>query len=281
MNYQIINGKLLPKEEALIPLNDLGLLRSYSIFDFFRVLGGVPVFIEDHLERLMGSVARMELDLHWSKDEIESMCRELIASNEVVDAGLRIVVTGGYSQDGYTPARANIYMMLHDLPKYSSEDFTHGRKMITSNFTRDLPEAKTTLYVHAIHHQQRMKKVNAIEILYHTDGVITEGSRANIFFIDQNDVIVTPSDAILRGVTRKHLIQIAKNKYTVVARTVTMEEIAGMKEAFLTSSTKGVLPVIEVGDVVIGSGKVGRISADLHDLFNDHVAGYVESHQNI
>ncbi len=275
MKYQIINGNLLPKEEALIPLNDLGLLRSYSIFDFFRVISGVPVFIEDHLNRLIVSADKMKLDLQWSKDEIRSMCSELITSNDDVDVGLRILVTGGYSHDGYTPARANIYMMLHNLPEYSQADFTHGRKMITSNFTRDIPEAKTTLYVHAIHHQSRMDAINAIEILYHTDGVITEGSRANIFFVDQNDVIVTPSDAILSGVTRKHLIRIAKEKYTVIERKMMMNEIAGMKEAFLTSSTKGVMPIIEIGDVVIGGGKVGSVTTDLHRLFNDHVSAYI------
>lgn len=270
---------MLLKEEALIPLNDLGLLRSYSIFDFFRVLSGVPVFLEDHLDRLLGSVDKMELDLRWSKDEIRTMCREIIASNEVVDAGLRIVVTGGYSHDGYTPARANIYMMMHNLPEYSPDDFTQGRKMISSNFTRDLPEAKTTLYVHAIHHQKRMKEVNAIEILYHTDGVITEGSRANMFFVDQNDVIVTPADAILRGITRRHLMHVAKDKYNIVERTMVMDEIADMKEAFLTSSTKGVLPVIEIGGVVIGDGKVGAITSDLHQLFNAHVAEYITAHR--
>jgi len=279
MEYQIINGALLPKEEALIPLNDLGLLRSYSIFDFFRVLSGVPIYIEDHLNRLLQSASKMELDLPWSKSEIRSMCDALIEANNSDDAGLRIVVTGGFSADGYTPTRANVYMMLHDLPKYSPDDFAKGRTMISSNFTRDLPEAKTTLYVHAIHHQKKMNEKNAIEILYHTDGVITEGSRSNIFFVDQNDVIVTPADAILCGVTRKHLISIAIENYTVVERTIQIGEIANMKEAFMTSSTKGVLPIIEIENVLIGNGTVGKISTDLHRAFKKHVDEYIQLHK--
>jgi branched-chain amino acid aminotransferase len=276
MKYQLINGRLLPKEKALIPLNDLGLLRSYSVFDFFRVLSGVAIFVDDHIDRLLRSASKMQIDLQWSGDEIKSMCEALIESNNVTDAGLRIIATGGYSEDGYTPSHANIFMTLHKLPEYSPQDFTHGRKLIASNFTRDLPEVKTTVYVHAIQHQQRMKDANAIEILYHTDGVITECSRSNIFFVDQDDVLVTPSDAILQGISRKRVLNIAKENYTVVQRTVKMEEIARMKEAFLTSSTKGVLPVIEIEDDVIGNGKVGDISTELHHSFNNHINEYIK-----
>ena len=65
--YQLINGEILPKDAARIPLNDLGMLRSYSIFDFFRILGGKPLFIEDHLDRLLRSSEAMYLALPWDK----------------------------------------------------------------------------------------------------------------------------------------------------------------------------------------------------------------------
>ena len=110
--------------------------------------------------------------------------------------------------------------------------------------------------------------------------MITEGSRSNIFFVDQNDVIVTPADAILRGITRKHVMQSAQEKHTVVERTVNMDEISGMKEAFLTSSTKGVLPVIEIEGVVIGDGQVGKITSDLHHSFNKYISNYIDIHQS-
>jgi len=280
MDFQIINGNLLPKEKALIPLTDLGLLRSYSVFEYFRVLEGIPIFIEDHLDRLFRSVSTMQLDLPWTKDEIRTMCHELITANDTQEAGLRIIVTGGYSEDGYTPTRANIYMTLHKPPVYSPHDFTKGRNLITSNFTREVPEVKTTIYVHSIQHQKKMKDMNAIELLYHTDGLITECSRSNIFFVDHNDVLITPANTILHGITRRHVLNIAQEKYTVEERDILLNEIPKMKEAFLTSSTKGVYPIVKIEDTIIGNGKVGNITADLNNSFKKYTSNYLELHEN-
>ena len=199
MDLQNINGTILHKDKALIPLSDLGLLRGYSVFDFFRVLEGIPIFLEDHIERLLQSVQRIDIDPIWTSDEIAQMCYDLIAANKTSEAGMRIVVTGGYSADGYTPGDPNIYITLHQLPRYDPSDFSNGRMIIVSNFTRDMPEVKTTVYAHALRQRKRMKEHNAVEVLYHSNGHITECSRSNIFFVDKSGVIHTPDSGMLRG----------------------------------------------------------------------------------
>ena len=278
MKYQIINGKLLKKEEALIPLNDLGMLRGFSVFDYFRVLQGIPIFFEDHMDRLKLSADKMGLMVPWSRDEIKSMVTELISANEATEAGFRIIATGGFSDDGYTPADANVYMSMHILPTYPEDDFKFGRKIIASNFMRELPEIKTTMYVNAVKLQKRMKAENAIEILYHNNGAITECSRSNIFFVDQDGNVLTSPDKVLQGITRKHAIALAKSKFPVIERTVQMDEIPNMKEVFITSSTRGVMPVIAVEDIQIADGKVGKITAELHEMFKANITEYIDQH---
>ena len=275
MDFQNINGKILHKDKALIPLSDLGLLRGYSVFDFFRVLEGIPIFLEDHIERLLHSAEMIDIDPAWTPDEITRMCYELIAANETSEAGMRIVVTGGYSADGYTPGEPNIYITLHKLPTYNPDDYINGRAIIVSNFTRDMPEVKTTVYAHALRQRKRMKEHNAVEVLYHSNGDITECSRSNIFFADDNNVIHTPNAGMLRGITRKQVISIARSKYEVRERKVDMSEIPDMRECFLTSSTKGVLPIVRVDDEVIGDGRPGTVTMELHEAFKDHVQQYI------
>ncbi len=150
MEYQLINGNIVHESEARIPLTDLGLLRSYSVFDFFRVLNGVPVFLEHHIQRLIKSASDIGIDMPWSVDEISSMVADLIKANNALNAGFRIVVTGGYAEDGYSPTTPNIYMLLHTLPDYDPEIYKKGARIISDKYERDMASAKTTMYAYLI-----------------------------------------------------------------------------------------------------------------------------------
>jgi len=113
-----INGEILPQEKAHIPVYDLGLLRGLGIFDFFRVLKGVPVFVEDHIDRLQTSMAMLGFDTGLKREDWIRLFYDLIEANQVDRAGFRVVVTGGFSDDGYSiPEKKNVYMMCHGLPE--------------------------------------------------------------------------------------------------------------------------------------------------------------------
>ena len=273
--FKIINGEILPAEKATIPLNDLGLLRSFAVFDFFRVLQNVPIFLDDHAERIVRSARSMGIDLLWNKEQIKSMCRSLIDANKPGDAGLRILVTGGFSTDGYSPSDPNIYMMLHQLPQYPESYYSDGAKLITSEYRRDSPDIKTTIYVQSIKEAKRIKDAGAQEILYHWDGIVSECSRSNIFLVDSNNKVITPDRGILWGVTRKHVIELARKEYEFEQRAVTLEELFTAKETFITSSTKGLMPVTRIDEYTIGDGKVGPVSRDLGARFNALVASII------
>jgi len=275
MEYQIINGEVLSQEDAKIPTNDLGMLRGYAIFDYFRVLEGKPVFCDDHLSRLFHSLDVMDLELTYSMEELKEMIAELIAKNEASEAGFRILVTGGFAEDGYTPKSPNLFMMMHALPRYDPTVSEKGSKLLTSQFQRVMPSVKTTIYVQSIHFAKKMKKEGAIEVLYHWDGNITECSRSNIFFVDKDDTIITPKHGVLKGITRKHTLEIAKGKYKVEMRPVHMDEIPSMKEIFITSTTKAVMPIVQIDDMVIGDGKPGPVSLDLAKRFQKVLKNYL------
>jgi D-alanine transaminase/branched-chain amino acid aminotransferase len=149
--YFYINGNILHKDKALIPIYDLGLLRGMGIFDFFRVLDGVAVFAEDHIERLQNSIRNLGMEVDYTPIDWADKFNELIKVNKAERAGFRVVVTGGFSEDGYSiPEQKNVYMMLHELPPNDEQQFQHGVSLITSDYRRDAPTGED-YYLCAIH----------------------------------------------------------------------------------------------------------------------------------
>ncbi|MDQ3016608.1 MAG: aminotransferase class IV [Bacteroidota bacterium] len=272
-----INGEILHQDKALIPVYDLGLLRGLGIFDFFRVWDGIPVFAEDHIHRLQTSLELMNLNTVVSDQQWLQWFYQMIRVNEVDRAGFRVVVTGGYSEDGYTiPEQKNIYMMLHQLPPNDPKHYEMGVNLLTSSYQRDIPSAKTTIYIQSMQLQPQLKKAGAFEVLYHWKGEITECSRCNIFFIDQNDVIHTPSDGMLKGITRKQVFSLCEeNGIKLHAREIHLDEIPSMAGAFLTATTKGVLPVVKIDEKLVGDGNVHPLAKKLQSLYELRVDHYL------
>lgn len=275
--YIFINGEIVEKEKAMIPLWDLGLLRGLGIFDFFRVWEGIPVFAEDHITRLQNSLDIMDMQTGVSDEQWMNWFREMIRLNKADRAGFRVVVTGGFSEDGYSiPEKKNIYLMLHHLPENDPQQYDNGVGLLTSSYQRDIPYAKTTIYVQSMRLQPQLKKAGAFEVLYHWKGEITECSRCNIFFIDKNDVIHTPKNEMLKGITRKQVLAIAaKNNIPVKERDMHLDELPEMAGAFLTATTKGVLPVVKIDELVIGNGRVHPLAKKLQSLYEDRVDEYL------
>ena len=157
--YIFINGEVVHKDKALIPVWDLGLLRGMGIFDFFRVWDGIPVFAEDHIVRLQQSLKIIGLNTSMRDDDWLRLFYEMIRVNEAERAGFRVVVTGGFSEDGYSiPEKKNIFLMLHHLPDNDPLQYQNGVSLITSSYQRDIPSAKTTIYIQSMQLQPELKR---------------------------------------------------------------------------------------------------------------------------
>ena len=107
-DYAIINGDFILKEDAKISVSDLSIQRGYAIFDYFRTINNQPVFLEDHLDRFFYSASQMNLKPGTDRDQIKKLIRQLIEKNNIPDSGIRITITGGYSEDGYSISKPNL-----------------------------------------------------------------------------------------------------------------------------------------------------------------------------
>ncbi len=261
-----LNGQYIPENEATINVSDLGLLRGYGIFDFFRSVNGQVLFLEDHLDRFEFSSSKFQLEIPHTRDELKGIIQELIKLNDAPLLGIKMILTGGYSADGYTPTTPNLIIIAKP---FTFLDKPEGMHLMTLEYLRELPEIKSLNYMVPILHRPKMLEMGADDYLYHKNGYISELSRSNVFIV-VNKKIITPANNILHGVTRKHILKIASNQWEVEVREVTLGEAMAADEIFTTGSTKKVMPITKLDNQPVGDGKIGTITMELSELFRNY-----------
>ncbi len=260
-----VNGAFIELQNAVIPVSDLGLQRGYGVFDFLRVKEQHPLFLNAHIDRLYRSLEIMRLQVPYSKEQLKDIIAELVSKNKFAHSGIRITVTGGASPDGYTPVEPHIIIVQQPIAVPPDTLPSGAYKLVTHAYRRQIPEVKTTDYLMAIWLQPWIKEQGAHDVLYCWEDSVTECPRANFFIITQNNTLVTPATGMLKGVTRENILTVAKNSMTVEERVITLEDIRGAKEAFISSSTKRIIPVTAVDDVEFGTAGEDSISAILFE----------------
>ncbi len=255
----IINGKFLPADKGQILISDLAIQRGYGVFDFFKTINGVPVFLEDHLDRLYRSADQMRLDFGYDRDALKAMLFELMGMNNLPLSGVKITVTGGYAEDGYSLAKPNVLITQQPLLLYNDANAS-PLKIVSYEHQRQMPHIKTIDYLMAIWLQPFIKLNQADDVLYHNNGVITECPRSNFFIVTDDDVLVTPLNYVLYGITRMQIIRHFKHLCTIEERNITLDEVYKAKEAFVSNSSKNILPVVKVDQHKIGTGEPGPLT---------------------
>ncbi len=263
-----LNQQWMPHADAALPGNDLGLQRGYAIFDFLRVAENVPLYIDDHLQRFYHSAAAMHLPVKESMEAFKSVIKEMIRLNDMPSSGIKILLTGGASADGYSIQSPNLLMVQQPLAAPPPSMVQPGYKLFTYEYQRELPTVKTTNYLMAIRLQPWLKEKGGDDVLYRSGNCVSECPRSNFFIVTKRNQLVTPSENILQGVTRKQLLGIAKeNGMAVEEREVTLSDIQSAKEAFISSSTKRLIPVAQVDDIRFTALPNESVTHRLFNLF--------------
>ena len=271
----IVNGELVPEADATVHVSDLGLRRGYAAFDFFRLVDGVPLFFEDHLARFARSRGMLGLDGRWPEDEIRGLVAQLIEANGLRNEGIQIVLTGGYSADMFTPGEPNLIIAQLPAPMAPAQLYETGVKVITHDNVRELPEAKTTDYLIAVKLIPQMTKAGAIEVLYHDGDRMSEGARSGFGIVTADGVLVTAAQGVLESITLKRVLHVAEDLMPVELRHITADEFERAPEAFLTGTTRGILPITQVDDRPVGNGTVGPHTKRLIEAFHREVDDYL------
>lgn len=268
MNYHYIQGKIVPEKEAWVSPFDLGLLRGFGVFDFFKVLDGIPLFMEDHLDRFANSCRLMGLDVPEEMSTIKGLIVELIRLNQTVNGTVKILLTGGISTDGFMPAeKASLFILTGRINFLLSETYLTQKpyKLKRLEYKRETPDIKTLNYLIPIQHWKSITKEGYDDLLYSYQDLVSETSRANIFFITPDEKLVTPDTDILPGITRNHILQLARSLMPVEIRPVNFNELLKGTEIFLTSTTKRLMPVVQIDQQQLNMNSTAGIASKLFD----------------
>lgn len=263
--YISINTELVQEADAKIHVSDLSIQRGFGIFDFLKTINGQPIFIENHFDRFYNSAKELGLTIGYDRESLLNAVKALMEKNNMPNSGIKFILTGGFSADGYTIGEPNLVITQSPF-EYDATAFDKGTTLVTYNHQRQLAVIKTIDYLQAIRLQPYIKQNNADDVLYHDNGMIRECPRAN-FFIVKDRKIISPKTAILKGITRSKVLAMIVEGFAMVEEDFTLEDLAKADEAFITSSTKNVLPVLEIDGQKVGDGKPGKITRQLNEQF--------------
>ncbi len=264
MKYCILNSQIIETNKAKASLKDLGMLRGYGVFDFLRTYNKKPFLLNEHLKRLQNSAKELNIKVPYSNKEITEQIQELLNAHPTLkEANIRIVLTGGDPDNGQNHT---FYILLEPITIYPQEIYKKGIKLMTHEYQRHFSRAKSLNYSKAYSLKSEKEAKKAFEILYIKEDQVLECSTSNIF-IFKNGKLITPKDNILLGTTRQFILQLAQKHWPIEERIINTEEVLQADEVFISATNKEIMPVIQIEEHTIATGKPGPETKRLMDMF--------------
>ncbi len=279
-----MNGKLVPKEQAVVSVFDHGLLYGDGVFEGIRVYGGKVFLLDQHIKRLYEGARAIRLKIPVSDQEMTLAVEETVAANDIQDGYVRLVITRGAGSLGLDIQRTSnpqVIIIADTISLYPAELYEQGLKLITASTIRNHPQAlspqvKSLNYLNNILAKIEGTDADCLEaLMMNHKGEVAECTGDNIFIV-KNGILKTPStDAgILEGITRNAVMMLAKQAGLEVKEvTLTRNDIYVADECFLTGSAAEVIAAVSLDGRQIGDGKPGPITKDLKKRFEKLTRG--------
>ncbi len=270
-NYCFLNGEVLLLEEAKVSVLDIGLMRGYGVYDGLASVNGKVFKFSDHWQRFTDGAHALGLNIPITEESCEKKIKEICEKSGLSNtrANIRMILTGGNTVGGieFDFERPTFYITAEKFESLPKEYYENGAKLLTYPYRREMPEHKTINYVTAVKLQDWRKAEGAVEILYVEGGEVLECATSNVCVV-KDKTVITPAENVLRGITLKAVLEIAKEAgYKVEKRIVDESDLKSADEVFITSSFKDIVPIVKIDDFEVGSGKVGEVTRDLMERF--------------
>ena len=275
MRTVYVNGVFCPEDAAKISIFDRGFLFADAVYEVVSVLDGKLIDFAGHMARLGRSLGELSLPAPVSDDELLAIHRRLLAENELREGAVYLQVTRGAADRDFlfppedTPPSLVMFTQaaaLRDKPAAKT-----GLKVVTMPDLRwARRDIKTVQLLYSSMAKTEAKRLGADDAWLVEDGCVTEGSSNNAYIVDASGALITRplSHAILPGITRAAVLRLAgETGMAVEERLFTVEEALGAREAFITSASSFVLPVVEIDGKQIGDGRPGEIAQRLRSIY--------------
>jgi branched-chain amino acid aminotransferase len=274
-----IDGKFVPAEEGSVSVFDHGFLYGDGVFEGIAVYRSKAFRLAQHIARLFDSARAIGLEVPLTVEQLEAAIQETIRKNNIIHGYVRPIITRGRGALGLNPdhcPKPTVVLIPQRAEDYPIMQTRKPRRAITSSFRRNPPfsipaSAKTLNYLNNILAKQQANAAGVDEaIMLDWTDQISEGTGSNVFMVRGNRVY-TPSlhGSVLPGITRMVILEICKEHgITVSESDFTLEALYSADEAFLTSTSLGIQPLVEVDGRKIGSGEEGPKTRRLRMYFD-------------
>jgi D-alanine transaminase len=269
-----VNGSFVPLEEAAIPIMDRGFLFADGIYEVSAVLNGGLVDHEAHLARLDRSLREIRIPNPHATAEWTRLCQELVRRNGLAEGLVYMQVTRGVAERDFAfPKEASPTVVMFTQAKNISRSpqAESGVAVITVPDLRwKRRDIKSVSLLPQVLAKQAAAEAGVADAWMVEDGFVTEGSSSTAFIITGDRRIVTRplSNAVLPGITRQSVVRLAAERgLGLDERLFSVEEAHAAAEAFLTSASMLVMPVVSIDGRPVGDGKPGPLSRRLRELY--------------
>ncbi|MAX72800.1 MAG: D-amino acid aminotransferase [Nioella sp.] len=272
-----VNGEYLPETEARVSIFDRGFLFADGVYEVTSVLDGKLIDFDGHAARLQRSLGELQMASPTTKEALLEIHRELVRRNDITDGLIYLQVTRGSDGD------RDFVFPAEDTPP-TIVLFTQDKPGLADN-----PVARTGIKIISIEDQRWARRdIKTVQLLYPSmgkmmaraagcddawmveDGFVTEGTSNNAYIVTQDGTIVTRqlSNDILHGITRAAVLRFAREaQIRVEERPFTIEEAQAAREAFITSASAFVMPVVEIDGKPVSDGNVGKMATRIREIY--------------
>jgi aminodeoxychorismate lyase len=269
-----LNGQFLSEAEAVVPVNDRGFMYGDGLFETMRVVNGKAFRFAQHLERMTRGADFLKIKPPFTPKELEKFAAQLIEQNQMFDAILRVTLTRGPGERGYTPngeSRPTVVMTLHAAPTLEK---LVGWSLVTSSFRIPASDAlssfKTTSKIlHVMARAEAAEKGADDALLINTNGEVAETASGNIFWVYQDNLCTVPAGrGVLPGITRAIVLEICRTLgLQTNKRVIKAEALRNSAGIFVTQSAFGIVPITTFnGEPVMPSPLVDQISSAYNEM---------------
>ena len=275
-----LNGEYLPETEAKVSIFDRGFLMADGVYEVTSVLGGKLIDFGGHCARLARSLSELDMQNPHSDAEWLAIHRELVARNDITDGMIYLQVTRGNPGDrdfAFPGADVTPTVVLFTQSKpgmAESPQAAIGLKVISIPDIRwGRRDIKTVQLLYPSMGKMMAKKAGVDDSWFVEDGAVTEGTSNNAYIVKGNRIITRQlSSDILHGITRAAVLRFAAEaQMEVEERPFTISEAQAADEAFITSASAFVMPVVQIDGADVGKGKPGPVATRLREIYLDEM----------
>jgi len=274
-----VNGEYLPETEATVSIFDRGFLMADGVYEVTSVLDGKLIDFEGHAVRLQRSLDALDMQAACSKDALLEIHRELVKRNEIVEGLVYLQITRGSDGDrdfvypDPKTTKPTIVLFTQNKPGLADNPAAKkGAKVISIEDIRwGRRDIKTVQLLYPSMGKMMAKAAGCDDAWLVEDGHVTEGTSNNAYFVKNGKIVTRPlSTEILHGITRKAVLRLAAEaQMEVEERLFTIDEAKQADEAFTTSASAFVMPVVEIDGVALGDGTPGPVATRLREIYID------------